>query len=111
MKIEHEIRSRLHAAFAPTWLELDNESHMHSVPAHSETHFRVVMVSDSFRELRAVARHQRVYAELTDLLAGPVHALAMHLYDPQEWSQRSAPAPASPDCRGGSKADGVGGQS
>lgn len=111
MKVEQELRSRLQAAFAPQWLEVDNESHMHSVPRDAETHFRIVLVSDAFQGMRAVARHQRVYGELTDLLAGPVHALAMHLYDEAEWAQRQAPAPASPSCRGGSKADVAGGAS
>jgi BolA protein len=63
------------------------------------------MVSPDFIGQRAVARHQRVYAELSDVLAGPVHALAMHLYDPDEWLRRGGPAPGSPDCLGGSKAD------
>ena len=34
-------------AFAPLHLEVTNESHMHSVPAGSETHFKVIVVSES----------------------------------------------------------------
>ena len=102
MSVEEQLRQRLESTFAPAWLELENESHQHSVPANSETHFRLVMVSDVFSGQRAVARHQRVYGELADLLAGPIHALAMHLYDAQEWAARAEPAPASPDCLGGS---------
>lgn len=105
MSVQEQLQTRLSAAFAPDWLELDNESHQHSVPADSETHFRLVMVSQSFEGKRVVARHQSVYAELADLLAGPIHALAMHLYDPEEWSQKTREAPASPDCLGGSKVD------
>ena len=102
MSVEDQLRERLRARFTPTHLELDNESHQHSVPPNSETHFRLVMASPVFAGLRAVARHQRVYGELSDLLAGPIHALAMHLYDVDEWSAREEPAPASPECRGGS---------
>ena len=108
MSVEDQLRERLVAAFAPTHLELDNESHQHSVPPNSETHFRLVMVSNSFEGLRAVARHQRVYGEVTELMQGPIHALAMHLYDPGEWSARGEPAPASPACQGGSRAEEIG---
>jgi len=86
-------------------MELANESHQHSVPENSETHFRLVMVAEAFSGRRAVARHQQVYGLLDEFLAGPVHALALHLYDPKEWAQRNATAPASPDCLGGSKND------
>ncbi len=105
MKVESELRSRLEESFEPSWLEIANESHQHSVPENSETHFRLVMASEAFSGKRPVARHQLVYGELSELLAGPIHALAMHLYDPQEWAARSAPAPESPACLGGSKAD------
>ncbi|MFT7288226.1 MAG: BolA protein [Halieaceae bacterium] len=104
MSIETQLRARLDAQFQPSLMEIENESHRHSVPANSETHFRLVMVSESFSGKRAVSRHQQVYGELADLLAGPIHALAMHLYDPGEWRERNQPAPVSPDCLGGSKA-------
>jgi BolA protein len=106
MQVEEQLADRLRTEFKPSVFELENESHQHSVPANAETHFRLVMVSDAFRGLRPVARHQRVYAAAAELLAGPIHALAMHLYDSEEWAARAAPAPASPACLGGSKADG-----
>ncbi|MEO1078048.1 MAG: BolA/IbaG family iron-sulfur metabolism protein [Pseudomonadota bacterium] len=108
MSVEEQLVERLEAAFAPAHMQIENESHQHSVPANSETHFRLVLVSDAFSGLRPVARHQRVYTELAEQLAGPVHALAMHLYDPAEWAEREAPAPASPACLGGSKAEQAG---
>lgn len=104
MTVEEQLRARLAAAFAPIHMELANESHQHSVPANSETHFRLVLASEAFADMRAVARHQRVYAELAEQLAGPVHALAMHLYDPTEWAERATPAPESPPCLGGGRA-------
>jgi BolA protein len=96
---------QLATAFAPDYLEVVNESHQHSVPVNSETHFKVTLVSEQFEGLRKVARHQRVYAVLAELLAGPVHALALHTYTGREWRDRQELAPASPECRGGSKAD------
>jgi len=106
MLVQQEIEKQLQNALQPAFLEIANESHMHSVPANSETHFRVVAVSDVFDGQRKVARHQRVYQLLEAQLAGPVHALALHLYTPLEWQAREARSRPSPDCLGGSKAEG-----
>ena len=105
MTVQQDIEMRLSTEFAPQFLDVANESHMHSVPLDSETHFRVVLVSDSFVDIRKVARHQRVYKTLKEQLDGPVHALALHTYTPVEWAARNVAAPASPDCLGGSKHD------
>lgn len=105
MTVAETLKQKLETALAPVSLDIANESYMHSVPPNSETHFRVVVVSDAFDGKRQVARHQSVYAAVADELAGPVHALALHTYTPQEWSEREQLAPASPECRGGSKAD------
>ncbi len=106
MTVADSIRRKLETGLAPTWLEIANESHMHSVPPDSETHFRVVVVSPAFAGKRQVARHQSVYAAVADELEGPVHALALHTYTPEEWAGREQATPASPACLGGSKADG-----
>jgi BolA protein len=75
------------------------------VPPNSETHFKVILVSEAFDGKRKVARHQQVYAALATQLEGPVHALALHTYTPAEWQQRQQEAPTSPQCLGGSKND------
>lgn len=105
MTVQQDIESRLQGEFTPQYIEVTNESHMHSVPANSETHFRVVLVSEAFAGCSRVARHQQVYSVLERQLDGPVHALALHTYSPQEWRQRQEQAPDSPECLGGSKAD------
>jgi stress-induced morphogen len=105
MSVQQEIERQLQSSFTPVFLDVANESHQHSVPANSETHFRVVLVSAAFEGCTRVARHQQVYAALAPQLAGPVHALALHTYAPAEWLQRQQQAPESPECRGGSKAE------
>ncbi len=105
VSVQQQIESRLEQQLAPALLEVSNESHMHSVPPNSETHFRVVVVSEAFSGQRKVARHQQVYAVLAEELAGPVHALALHTYTPLEWQEREQAAPASPECMGGSKGE------
>lgn len=97
MSVASQIESKL-SALHPQHLLVENESYKHSVPPNSETHFRVEIVSPEFDKVRAVKRHQMVYGLLQDELAGPVHALAIHAYAPDEWQGE---APSSPDCLGG----------
>lgn len=102
--VQDALTRKISAGIAAEHLDIVNESHMHSVPPNSETHFKVVVASDAFAGKRPVARHQMIYDLVREELAGPVHALALHTYTPEEWAQRSV-APASPNCLGGSKAD------
>jgi len=95
-QIEHKL-----ASLEPAIVQVENESHMHNVPANSETHFKVTLVSERFDGLMPVKRHQQIYALLADELSGPVHALALHLYTPDEWQAREEKRPESPNCRGG----------
>lgn len=99
--VESSIYSKLTASFAPVHLQVINESHMHSVPPGSESHFKVVLCSAAFANKRQVQRHQAVYACLAEELQQGVHALALHTYSPEEWA--SAQVPESPQCLGGSK--------
>ena len=105
MNIQDQIVNELTELLDPVVLDVVNESNQHNVPPNSETHFKVVAVSESFVSQRKVARHQKIYAALASQLAGPVHALALHTYTPEEWQQRQAAAPQSPDCMGGSKGE------
>ena len=100
MTVQSDISAALEAAFQPHELTVENESFRHSVPPESETHFKVVLVTEQFAGERSVKRHQRVYGVLAEWLAGPVHALALHTYTPEEWAETLV-ARDSPDCRGG----------
>ena len=99
--IEHKIQGALH----PIFLEVTNESHMHNVPPGSESHFKVIVVSDVFEAKSRVQRHQTMNAVLADELAGPVHALSMQTQTDAEWDASGGRKVASPACHGGSKAD------
>lgn len=101
MQVQHRIEEVLRAALAPEVLRVENESGSHNVPPGSETHFKVIVVSDRFVELSRIQRHRRVNQLLAEQLAGPVHALALHLYAPAEWQEGGAPD--SPPCLGGGK--------
>lgn len=102
--LEMCIVTKLKAVFRPTYLQVLNESYMHSVPAGSETHFNVVLVADCFLDKRQVQRHQAIYACLAEELKNGVHALALHTFSPDEWAASNHVA-ESPACMGGSKHD------
>ncbi|OEY65073.1 BolA family protein [Marinobacter sp. X15-166B] len=105
MSVQQTIEQKLKQEFETVHLVVENESHMHSVPPNSETHFKVTLVSETFEGQGRVKRHQAVYKVLADELAGPVHALALHVFTPGEWEQRGGVVASSPDCMGGSKND------
>ena len=101
MKIQTQIEQEIVNNFEPQYIELLNESHMHNVPEGSESHFKLVLVTEKFEGKRAVARHQMVYATLGQIMK-QIHALALHTYTPAEYEQ-TGQAPNSPDCLGGGK--------
>jgi|TARA_B110000263_G_C14934987_1_gene341013 BolA protein len=102
MSVAEEIEEKLAADLPLKHLLVVNESSNHNVPAGSESHFKVVMVSDEFAGMRLLKRHQRINQILAAELAGPVHALSMHTYTEDEWRARGD-APMSPPCLGGAR--------
>ena len=106
MNMIQQIREELERALQPDHLEVVDESHMHNVPKGAQSHFNVFVVSDSFTGKRAVARHQAVYGALKKQMAGSIHALALKTLTPGEWSEEGGGAAQSPQCLGGSKAEG-----
>lgn len=48
-------------------------------------HFEAIIVSDNFKNLNRVKRHQLVYESLGDLMDEKIHALSLKLYDTDEW--------------------------
>ena len=103
MNTEQRITEKITANLRPEFLQVENESHNHSGPA-TDSHFKLTLVSEAFTQQPRVARHQRIYQLLAEELATGIHALALHLYSPQEWAEQSPEnaIPPSPACRGGS---------
>jgi BolA protein len=100
---KQEIENLLQESYTPLFLEVNDESNMHSVPEGSESHFKVTLVSDRFESKPLVQRHRAVNGSLAELLAGGIHALALHTMTPEEWFAKGGIAPDSPPCLGGSK--------
>ena len=106
MVIQQQIQQKLTDSFNPSHLEVLNESSSHNVPDGSESHFKVVIVSNEFEGSRLLQRHRMVNKCLAVELSEHIHALAMHTYSPAEWQENKSVA-ESPNCMGGSKGDDV----
>jgi BolA protein len=82
------ITEKLTQAFAPESLRVVDESHRHEGHAGhrpgGETHFRLYIVSDTFRGKTRLERHRLINATLAAELASSVHALAIHAAAPGE---------------------------
>jgi len=101
MTMQQIITQKIQDALQPLHLEVENESHMHNVPEGSESHFKILVVSDEFDGQMLIKRHRRINQVLSDELQ-QIHAMALHTMTPDEWAEKGA-APASPPCQGGSK--------
>ena len=103
MTVQILIEAKISDNIMTNFLQVDNESHRHAVPANSETHFKVVIVSDDFHGMSLIARHRLVNGLLKEELDGPVHALSLHTYTPSEWHVKNKNAMDSAGCLGGGK--------
>ena len=101
MNVQETMEHKLREGLEVIHLEVENESNQHNVPAGSESHFKVAVVSPSFEGRNLVARHREVYRLLDEELRMGVHALALHTYSEADWREADANAPDSPRCLGG----------
>ncbi|XP_078482680.1 MMS19 nucleotide excision repair protein homolog isoform X2 [Ciona intestinalis] len=99
------ILEKLKSFYKPTYLEVVNESYKHSVPKGSESHFKVVVVSDIFDGQSHIQRHRGVNNLLKEELSGKIHALSIQAKTPSQWKASDQFVDSTPPCLGGSKAD------
>jgi len=88
MSVADTIRTKLTERFAPTRLEVEDESHRHigheGARSGGETHFAVTIASAAFSGENRVARQRLVYQTLAEELATKVHALSLTTLTPDE---------------------------
>ena len=101
MNMQATIEQKLNDALKPEILEVSNESNMHSGPA-TESHYKVVAVSEAFEGKMLIARHRMINAALADELQ-QIHALALHTMTPDEYFEKAGKVADSPECGGGGK--------
>ncbi len=86
------MRSKLTKALNPIHLEIQDDSKKHAGHAghdpKGETHFTMLMVSDSFENMSAVARHRLIYNLLAEELKERVHALSLKTFTTKEYNCR-----------------------
>lgn len=81
------IRQALQAAFAPTHLVVNDDSHLHAGHVGAQDgrgHYSVEIVSDAFAGKSSLARHRSVYAALGEMMTTDIHALRIHARAPGE---------------------------
>lgn len=100
MSKQDELFAKIQANLNPQFVKIENESHMHSSGKGADSHFKLVIVSELFDGMRKVQRHQKLYQLFAEDLQNGIHALALHLYTPQEWAAQNETFPRSPACRG-----------
>ncbi len=100
--MQQTLEQKLQQAFSPTYLKVENETHMHNVPADAESHWKVTVVSEDFNGLMLIKRHRLVNEALKEEIK-KIHALALHTMTPDEWFEKAGKVADSPLCEGGGK--------
>ena len=98
--IADAIRAKLEEAFDPSHLDVVDQSHLHAGHAGAaehpggESHFHVSIVSDRFREIPRVARHQAIHEVLSEVIPR-IHALSIDAREGPGPDDELAKAPSS----------------
>lgn len=85
------LAERLRRSLDPEHLEIEDESARHAGHAGAAAgggHFRVTIVSASFRGKDLVARQRAVYSAVGEGMPSIVHALALRTLTPEEWREK-----------------------
>ncbi len=83
MKIKNQIHTKLSRYFQPTFLEVEDQSHLHE--GHEgwnesgETHFHIRISSSGFKNLTRLKRHRLVHEAITPELMSKIHALSIEI--------------------------------
>ncbi len=80
--MENHLKNQLDLSLSPSHCEVLNESSQHSGPA-TESHFKIVVVSSYFDEMKLIDRHRFINKLFVEEL--------------EEWQKRQT-APISPEC-------------
>jgi len=91
MRIADIIEKKLADNLAPIQLELVDESHLHAGHAgarpEGESHFRLLVVSDHFKNRGRLERQRMIYQALGDLMTSDIHALSIKAMTPDEFGK------------------------
>ncbi len=77
------IRQRLQAAFAPSRMDVQDDSALHKGHAGSQNgagHYTVIIEADSLKGLSRIELHRAIYQALNDMIPEQIHALQIKKY-------------------------------
>ncbi len=87
--MKNQLTALLSEAFSPIHLKVTDESALHQghtdMDSPHESHFRIEIVSHSFREKSRLMRHRLVFQTIQVVFHQGVHALAVSAYTPEEY--------------------------
>lgn len=88
--LQTSIEKQLREAFAPVYLEVQDDSAQHAGHAGARpeggTHFSVSIVSATFSGKSLMERHRMVYKTLKPLMKeAEIHALGIRTWTEEEW--------------------------
>jgi BolA protein len=95
MNIQNSIEKMLTDTYKPVQLDIVNESDLHSGPKGRESHFKVLLVSDFFIDMKRVDRQKHIFQTL-NLIMTKIHALSLRVLTLAE-AEKSSDF-QSPDC-------------
>ena len=75
--VKSVIAEKLKKALQPEVLLVENESFRHKVPVGSETHFKVLIVSECFESQTPIERQRYIMNLLSEDMKGSIHALSL----------------------------------
>ena len=82
MSLQQKIEEKLNEALSPTHLEVINESQLHAGhmgdDGSGESHFRIILTSDNFKESTRVGQQREIYTILAEEMK-KIHALAIQI--------------------------------
>ncbi|MFW5966532.1 MAG: BolA family protein [Persicimonas sp.] len=53
----------------------------------TKDHYQVTVVSEDFEGLPLIKQHRLVYDALEDEMKGPIHALTLDTFTPEQWDE------------------------
>ena len=97
--IEKSINAKLEDAYQPVLIDIENESNKHSAPLGTESHFKVILVSDKFIDQKRIDRSRNIHQLLEDEIKN-IHALSLKLFTQTEWQNlTNKDILLSPNCK------------
>jgi BolA protein len=92
------IELKLKEGLPCSYLQIENESHKHSVPKGAESHFKVLVVSNQFEEQSQIQRQREIYTLLSEELKSGLHALSLRCLSDTEYQKNKDSSFVSPQC-------------